>query len=296
MEIIRSIAEMREFSRNCTKYGRSLGFVPTMGALHAGHISLIERSCRDNDVTVISIFVNPRQFMQSEDFDQYPRDEAGDLEKAEAAGVDAVFLPEVDEIYGRECLTSVYVASLSETLCGISRGTGHFRWVCTIVCKLFNIVQPGTAYFGQKDAQQALIIGRMVEDLNIPVEVMLCPTARDTSGLALSSRNVRLTPKQREAATCLYQALCEARRALRKGEKASMILIELMTEIIEKQPGAEIDYLQIVAPGTLQEVEWVDDLVLIAGAIRVGEVRLIDNLIVHPEHGPWSELPEEEQH
>ncbi len=287
MQLIRDPGEMRAYTRNERKYDRSVGFVPTMGALHAGHQSLIARSAEENDATVVSVFVNPTQFMPGEDFEAYPRDEAGDLEKAEAAGADVVFAPAPETMYPGEQFASVYVARLSDPLCGMSRGRGHFRGVCTVVTKLFHIVEPDRAYFGQKDLQQALILDRMTTDLDMAVEIVICPIVRAEDGLALSSRNAYLRGDDRERALALRHALVEGRRMLREGERAGMVLREAMYEVVERTPGVRIDYLEIVDPSRLEEVEWIDDVVIFAGAVEVGDTRLIDNLIVHPEHGPW---------
>ncbi|MFH0911383.1 MAG: pantoate--beta-alanine ligase [Planctomycetota bacterium] len=289
MRVIQTIEEMRAFSRGRLRLERSLGFVPTMGALHAGHVSLFERSVEENDLTVASVFVNPTQFGPGEDFEKYPRDPEGDVQKAEEAGVDAVFLPEAVTLYGDRCLVSVLVHELPDHLCGISRGASHFRGVATVVAKLFNIVQPDRAYFGQKDAQQAVIIGRVVKDLNFPVRIVVCPTVREENGLAMSSRNRFLSDEERGKAVCLYRALVAGRRLLQGGERAAMVILAAMTEAIESVPGVEIDYLEIVDTEELKEVAWIDDTVLMAVAIRLGNVRLIDNFVVHPKNGPWEE-------
>lgn len=289
MQVLETIDEMRAYTRECRQAGRDIGFVPTMGALHEGHLSLIHYSAEENDTTVVSIFVNPTQFMPGEDFDNYPRMLEEDIQKAASAGAEAVFAPSAEEIYGSngECLTSVFVWKLSEKLCGMSRGPGHFRGVCTIVTKLFNIVQPDRAYFGQKDAQQALILGRMVQDLNMPVEMNVCPTRREADGLAMSSRNKYLDEEMRNKATALYKALSEGREMLHTGEQTSMLIMETMYEELARHEGVEIDYLEIVEPASLEPVEWIESTVLIAGAVKIGAVRLIDNILVHPEHGPW---------
>jgi pantoate--beta-alanine ligase len=289
MQLLKTIDEVREFVAGYKKFDREVGFVPTMGYLHDGHMSLVDRAVQENECTVVSIFVNPTQFLPGEDFEEYPRDEAADLQQCEDAGVDAVFLPSVEVMYGSNALTSVHVSQLSDTLCGMSRGVGHFVGVCTVVCKLFNIVQPDRVYFGQKDAQQALVIAKMIGDLNIPVDIKVCPIKREDDGLAMSSRNARLSEEERSKAITLYTALCEARNMIHNGEKASMVIREAMTEIVENVDGVEVDYLEIVDPVSLGEAEWIDDTVLIAGAVKLGGVRLIDNLLVHPENGPWED-------
>lgn len=280
---------MRGFTAGVRRAGASMGFVPTMGFLHAGHLALIERAGQENDNVVVSIFVNPTQFAPGEDYDEYPRDLEGDLQKAEAAGAAAVFAPPAEVMYPSDCHTSVFVHGLSERLCGLSRGSGHFRGVCTVVTKLLNIVLPHRAYFGQKDMQQALVLGRMVQDLNMPVELMVCPTVREADGLALSSRNTYLSAGDRREAVCLYQALCEGREMIRTGERAGMLVLESMHEELARHAEVEIDYLEVVDLTALDPVEWIESAVLLAGAVRVGGVRLIDNLLVHPEEGPWED-------
>lgn len=287
MLVIRDPAEMRARTRTERKHDRSVGLVPTMGALHAGHQSLVARAAAENECAVMSLFVNPTQFLPGEDFEAYPRDEAGDLEKAEAAGADIVFAPPHEAMYPGDPLTSVFVSGLSDPLCGMSRGRGHFRGVCTVVTKLFHIVEPDRAYFGQKDLQQALILERLVRDLDMPVDIVICPIVRDADGLALSSRNAYLKGDERDRALTLRRALTEGRRMIRGGERATMVIREAMYEIVEAAEGVELDYLDIVEPARLGEVEWIDDVVILAGAVRVGQTRLIDNLIVHPEQGPW---------
>jgi pantoate--beta-alanine ligase len=288
MQIFETFDALRDWIRTERTYGHEIGFVPTMGYLHPGHLSLVQRSLEENDRTVASIFVNPTQFGPGEDFETYPRDPDRDLELCREAGVDAVFLPETGELYAEGGnLTSVVVGRLTDRLCGLSRGQGHFRGVCTVVCKLFNIVQPDRAYFGQKDAQQAVVIDRMVRDLNMPVAVRVCPVVREEDGLALSSRNARLSADEREEALGLYEALCAGREIIRCGERAGMTVLERMHEVLAGREGLEIDYLEIVDPEDLEEVAFIDDMVLLAGAVRVGEVRLIDNLLVDPETGPW---------
>ena len=290
MQIFETFDALRDWIRTERTYGHEIGFVPTMGYLHPGHLSLVQRSLEENDRTVASIFVNPTQFGPGEDFETYPRDPDRDLELCREAGVDAVFLPETGELYAEGGnLTSVVVGRLTDRLCGLSRGQGHFRGVCTVVCKLFNIVQPDRAYFGQKDAQQAVVIDRMVRDLNMPVAVRVCPVVREEDGLALSSRNARLSADEREEALGLYEALCAGREIIRCGERAGMTVLERMHEVLAGREGLEIDYLEIVDPEDLEEVAFIDDMVLLAGAVRVGEVRLIDNLLVDPETGPWDE-------
>ena len=288
MRIIESLAEMHAeaaemHARRCT-----CGLVPTMGALHRGHLSLVERSKAENDITAMSVFVNPTQFMAGEDFDTYPRTWDEDIEAAERAGVDIVFHPTPEQMYPPRAQTSVQVHALTRGLCGMSRGQGHFRGVTTVVAKLFNLVRPTRAYFGQKDAQQAVVVQRMVIDLNFPVEIVVCPIVREEDGLALSSRNRNLPPELRERALALREALVLGRRMIQGREQDAFTLANAMQEHILRDPDIEVDYLDIVSPETLEEVERVDDLVLIAGAVKIGGVRLIDNILVGPD-GPWSD-------
>ncbi|MCD8351205.1 MAG: pantoate--beta-alanine ligase [Planctomycetaceae bacterium] len=288
MRIIEDIHEMRREAEDMAARRADCGLVPTMGALHEGHLSLIERSKAENDVTAISVFVNPTQFMPGEDYESYPRTWDADLEAAERLGVDIVFHPSAEQMYPPRAQTSVQVHALTRGLCGMSRGQGHFRGVTTVVAKLFNLVRPTRAYFGQKDAQQALVIQRMVIDLNFPVEIVVCPIVREEDGLALSSRNRNIPPEYRERALALREALMLGRDLIRDKEYDAFRLANTMMERILQDDEIEIDYLDIVSPETLEEVEKVDDLVLMAGAIKIGGVRLIDNILVGPD-GPWSD-------
>ena len=288
MRIIEDIAEMHAEAADMAARRCECGLVPTMGALHEGHLSLMERSVGENDVTVISVFVNPTQFMPGEDFDSYPRTWDADLEAAEKAGVDIVFHPSPEQMYPPRAQTSVQVHALTRGLCGMSRGQGHFRGVTTVVAKLFNLVRPTRAYFGQKDAQQALVIQRMVIDLNFPLEIVVCPIIREEDGLAMSSRNRNIPPELRDRALALREALVLGRNMIREREYDAFRLTNAMAEHILKDDEIELDYLDIVSPETLEEVEKVDDIVLMAGAMKIGGVRLIDNIIVGPD-GPWSD-------
>ena len=288
MRVVESLAEIRKAARELTAGGLSSGLVPTMGALHDGHASLMRRSAAENDVTVVSIFVNPAQFMQGEDYESYPRTWEADLEAAEAAGADLVFHPSPGDMYPPRAQTSVMVHGLTRNLCGMSRGQGHFRGVTTIVAKLFNLVQPARAYFGQKDAQQALVIQRMVIDLNFPVEIVVCPIIREDDGLAMSSRNRNIPPECRSRALALREALVMGREMIRGGETDPNALADAMGRHILRDGDIELDYLEIVSPESLESVERVDDLALVAGAVRIGGVRLIDNILVGPS-GPWSD-------
>ena len=288
MRVISTIDEMREEIRLHKQREATIGFVPTMGALHEGHLSLIRRAREENDVVAISIFVNPTQFDEEQDFDGYPRELAEDSALAEAEGVDIVFTPEADAMYDPQRDTVVMVNRLADHLCGISRGRGHFIGVCTVCTKLFNIVQPDAAYFGQKDAQQALIIQRMVTDLNLALRIEICPIVREEDGLALSSRNRNIPEPKRQSALGLYKALCSGRELIRTGVDDAQAVFNAMMESLLADENLEVDYLHIVSPETLEDVEKIDAPVLMAGAIRVGGVRLIDNVLVGPD-GPWEE-------
>jgi pantoate--beta-alanine ligase len=288
MRIIEDVNEMREAAAERLRQGVKCGLVPTMGALHQGHLSLMERSVEENESTVVSVFVNPTQFMPGEDYDSYPRTWTEDLAAAERMGVDIIFHPSAEQMYLPRRQTTVQVHELTKTLCGMSRGQGHFIGVTTVVAKLFNLVRPDRAYFGQKDAQQALVIQRMVIDLNFPVEIVVCPIVREDDGLAMSSRNRNLPPDLRERALALREALVLGREMIQSKEYNANTLFNAMCEQILQDNDIEVDYLHIVSPETLQDVEKVDDLVLIAGAIRIGGVRLIDNILVGPD-GPWQD-------
>ncbi|MDR2392308.1 MAG: pantoate--beta-alanine ligase [Planctomycetota bacterium] len=288
MRIIENLAEMRETAKGIAVSRRSCGLVPTMGALHDGHLSLMRRSSGENDVSIISIFVNPTQFMPGEDFDSYPRTWEADVEAAEKNGVDIIFHPAPEDMYPSRSQTSVMVHGLTRSLCGMSRGQGHFRGVTTVVAKLFNLVQPTRAYFGQKDAQQAVVIQRMALDLNFPVEIIVCPIVRETDGLAMSSRNRNIPPEYRQRALVLRQALQLGRELVQGGETDPVVISNAMGEHILGDNEIELDYLEIVSPETLETVEKLDDLVLIAGAIKIGGVRLIDNILIGP-NGPWED-------
>ena len=281
MRIIRSINNMQRVSMDLKQKGKSIGFVPTMGALHAGHLSLIKRACKENDFTIVSLFLNPTQFGPNEDFRRYPRNLNTDVSLCKKEGVDIIFYPEMRQIYPRDYKTYVFIEKLSDVLCGKSR-PGHFKGVATIVTKLFNIVQPDIAYFGQKDAQQAIIIQRMTRDLNIPVKINVMPIIRESHGLALSSRNNYLTVKQREEAVVLSQALRKAKTMIKQGVIDSAKIILVMRKIIQKRKSARIQYIQIVDLDELLPVKKVKHKVLVALAVWFGRTRLIDNIIVRP--------------
>jgi len=278
MEIIRIPKVMQETSKGHMLHGRAVGFVPTMGALHEGHLSLVRVSKAENDITVVSIFVNPMQFGPSEDYNQYPRDIEGDLEKLEKEGVDVLFLPDKGHIYPEDFSTTVEVSGLSERLCGAFR-PGHFRGVATVVTKLFNIVSPKRAYFGQKDYQQTVIIKRLVTDLNMDIDIVVCPTIREEDGLAMSSRNLYLNERERAAAPVLYRALREGYKAIKSGIIETEKIKRLMLQVIESEPlVSEVQYLSIYDPESLEELDRVDKEAIIAGAIKIGNTRLIDNI------------------
>ncbi|RED60407.1 pantoate--beta-alanine ligase [Cohnella lupini] len=287
--IIRSIAELRhEIStfRRSNNGHRTVGFVPTMGYLHDGHASLLRKSSADNGLTVLSIFVNPIQFAPGEDLDKYPRDEARDMKVAEESGADIVFIPTVQEMYPQKRVTTVAVAEVTELLCGASR-PGHFDGVATVVTKLFNIVQPDRAYFGMKDAQQIAVVTRMVQDLNMPVEIVPCPILREEDGLAMSSRNVYLNALEREQALVLSQSLSRVAEWIRDGLTASQVIARLK-ESISRNPLADIDYVDVLAypdlsrPDDRQSLAEMNVSLLFAVAVRFGKTRLIDNQLLNP--------------
>lgn len=275
MKVISKITELRDERQ--LHAAESWGLVPTMGYLHEGHLELVRRARAKDEQVVVSIFVNPTQFAPHEDLDAYPRDLDHDLAALEREGVNLAFTPEVSEIYPPSFQTIVNVTGITQMLEGASRPT-HFQGVTTVVAKLFNIVQPHRAYFGQKDAQQVVVIKQMVTDLNFAVEIVVGPTVREPDGLAMSSRNARLTVQQRAAAPVLHHALSSAKAAAESGERRAEVLRELMRETINGEPLAELDYVSVAHPQTLQELELVVDGALLSGAIRLGNVRLIDNI------------------
>jgi pantoate--beta-alanine ligase len=274
-EVIAGVAELR--ARLARERGRSTGLVPTMGALHRGHAALLGAARRENEFVVASIFVNPIQFDRREDLENYPRTMEEDLRVCESRGVDLVFAPVAADLYPREPMTFVESPFLSANLCGAHR-PGHFRGVATVVLKLFHIVQPDRAYFGEKDAQQLAIIRRMVEDLNVPVTVVPVATVREDDGLALSSRNKHLTAAEREIAPVLWRALRRAIDAIAGGERRVAAVREAALRIFAERPEARVEYFEITDPDTLQAVERVEGPVLIAGAIWLESTRLIDNM------------------
>lgn len=281
MTVVRKIAEVRNALAVARRGGRMIGLVPTMGALHAGHMSLVESAKREGCFAIVSIFVNPTQFGPNEDYLRYPRNEAADLALCEQAGVDLVFVPEVREIYHPQAATRVRVARLTETLCGPHR-PGHFEGVATVVAKLFNMVHPDRAYFGEKDAQQLAVVRRMVRDLDFPIEVVGCPIVREPDGLALSSRNTMLDSDARRQAASLHRALTVGRDRILSGERTVAGVAATMATIIQSAGPAQIDYISIVDPDSMQPVAEIDKPVLLAVAVRIGGVRLIDNVRVDP--------------
>jgi pantoate--beta-alanine ligase len=279
MKVAKTIKSVRNLVKTARSKGKIIGFVPTMGALHIGHISLIEAAAKKCDFVVVSIFVNPTQFGPGEDFEKYPRPLKADLEICRKAGVDVVFAPSPQQMYPGENLTWVNVEKLTEQLCGRFR-PGHFGGVTTVCAKLFNIVAPDIAFFGQKDAQQAIVIKRMVTDLNMPLKIVVCPTVRYSNGLAVSSRNQYLTPQQRKNATYVYKSLEECRKLINSGITDSKTIINQMRKIIQQAPSIKIEYISIVDADTLQELKKITGKVLTAVAVKIGPTRLIDNILV----------------
>lgn len=276
VKIIKDIQEMQLLAENARQEKKRIALVPTMGALHEGHLQLMEHGRGLADLLVVSIFVNPLQFGPKEDFEKYPRDLEKDGRLAEARGVDILFSPEALDFYPEFFQTYVNVETMTQFLCG-ARRPGHFRGVTTVVCKLFHIVKPHLAVFGQKDYQQWMTLRRMVEDLNMDIEVVGYPTVREEDGLAMSSRNVYLSPEERISARCLSQALKEARDRVGKGERRVEVLLNQVSQIISRQPHTRIDYARIVHPRTLEELTAIEDQAVLALAVFVGSTRLIDN-------------------
>jgi len=279
MRRIQTVHAMRSWSRGLQREGVTIGLVPTMGALHEGHRSLIRAARLACDASAVSIFVNPLQFGPLEDFDRYPRSLAQDLRLCQSAGVDAVFIPRAQEMYPPDFETAVSVQRLTRRYEGLSR-PGHFGGVTTVVMKLLNIVRPDKAFFGQKDYQQTVVVERLVKDLNLDTEIVVRPTVRETDGLALSSRNRHLSPEERKAATVLYRALSDGRELIRAGERSVKKVEAAMTRLIWAEPMARLDYLAVADPITLDEVRSVRGRVVLLLAVWIGKSRLIDNLIV----------------
>lgn len=282
MEIIENIASMHALSERKRMEGKLIGFVPTMGFLHEGHLSLIREAKKLSDMVIVSIFVNPTQFKPNEDYDKYPRDLEGDTKKVNSAGGDIIFAPSARDMYPDGYLTYVNVEGITETLCGISR-PGHFRGVTTVVTKLFNIVKPHKAFFGQKDYQQSVIIKKMVRDLNMDIDIILLPTVREHDGLAMSSRNSFLSTEERKVAPVLYRALIMASEMIKNGERNTWRIYSEMKRMIESEPFAVIDYIAITDPETLTDISEIKGKTLIALAVKIGSTRLIDNILTEPQ-------------
>jgi pantoate--beta-alanine ligase len=276
MQVVRKISELRALRE---KLGGTVGFVPTMGYLHKGHMSLVKQALAENPVVIVSIYVNPAQFGAKEDFGAYPRDLNRDLELLRDAGVNVVFVPSDEEMYPSEFSSWVDVEKVTERLEGASR-PGHFRGVATVVAKLFGIVRPSRAYFGQKDAQQVIVIKRMAVDLNMGIEIVAVPTLRESDGLAMSSRNTYLNSGERQAATILFKALTVARQLTSDGEKDAERIRGQMISIIQKEPLASIDYVSIAHADTLRELDLIESPALALLAVRIGRTRLIDNMVL----------------
>ncbi len=281
LRVAPSIRELRELLVEIRRAGKTIGLVPTMGALHAGHARLIEHARRECHYVAVSLFVNPTQFNQQEDYQRYPRDFSRDQALCEGLGVDCIFAPSLEEMYPRPLRTIVDVAVVSEGLCGAFR-PGHFRGVATVVAKLFDIVQPDYAYFGEKDAQQLAVIRRMVADLNLPVTIRPVPTVREPDGLALSSRNQLLNAEERRIAIVLCQALQAAANMIAGGERNPAAVKQQTRALFDRQPLVRAEYFEIVDPDEMQPVERITGPVRIAGAIWVGSTRLIDNVLATP--------------
>lgn len=279
MEVIRKINEMQTWVYSIKDRKESIGFVPTMGALHEGHVSLMRSARDENDELVVSIYLNPTQFDNKEDFDNYPRRLDKDIEIVERENADVVFAPDTEEMYPEGFCTYVTQDKLTDTMCGRLR-PGHFNGVATIVTKLFNIVKPDRAYFGQKDYQQSVVIKKLAADLNMEIDVKVLPTVRDEDGLALSSRNKRLSPEERRSALCIYGSLLKAKSMFASNIKDAKEIIEEMTAIIKKAKHTRIDYISIVNAHTLEDVSLINGKAVAAVAVWIGNTRLIDNLIL----------------
>ena len=278
MNISGSISEVRQIVKEWRKEGLTVGFVPTMGSLHEGHKSLIDKAVKENDRVVVSVFVNPIQFGPTEDLASYPRDLERDAKLCEEAGANLIFHPEKEEMYFDDFSSFVEVQGVSKGLCGKSRPI-HFRGVCTVVTKLFNIVKPDRAYFGQKDAQQLAVVKRMVRDLNMDIEIIGCPIIREEDGLAKSSRNTYLSPEERKAAVILSKSLKLGKEAIEKGERDSKKIIDIITNNINTEKLAKIDYVEIVDPLSIENIDKIENSALVAMAVYIGKTRLIDNFI-----------------
>ena len=279
MEIIHNVSLMQKKADELRSAGKKIGFVPTMGFFHEGHLELMRVARKNADVVVVSIFVNPIQFGPSEDYNRYPKDIERDKKKAQDVGVDILFIPSVEEMYPAGFQTKVHVENLTKHLCGLFR-PGHFDGVTTVVTKLFNIVKPHVAVFGEKDYQQLLVIKRMVKDLNMDVHIIGVPTVREPDGLAMSSRNAYLSPEERKSALCLKKAIDMADEMVKKGESDVSVIKKKVEELITSYPFTKIQYISICDPDTLEEISQIKDKALIAMAVFVGNARLIDNAIL----------------
>jgi pantoate--beta-alanine ligase len=279
MQVCRTIGEIREFVNNARAAGKTVGLVPTMGYFHQGHLSLMQEAKKRCHVVVVSLYVNPLQFGPKEDLSEYPRDFDRDCAMARSVGVDAIFAPGNDQMYPDGYSSFVEVTGITDKLCGLSR-PGHFRGVTTVVAKLFNIVRPDQAFFGQKDAQQAMVIQKMVRDLFMDLKVVILPIVREADGLAMSSRNVYLNEQQRHAAPVLYRSLCAFRDAVAGGEKNVQELHRGIKEMILSTPGAQIDYVEILSVPDLESLNTIRGKCMAALAVRFGKTRLIDNMVV----------------
>lgn len=278
MKVVHTINEVREIVKNWKKEGLSIGFVPTMGYLHEGHKSLILKSVSENDKTVVSVFVNPTQFGPNEDLAKYPRDLLRDTKLVESAGADLIFNPEPSEMYPEHFTTTVNTSEVTEHLCGAKRPV-HFGGVCQVLTKLFNIVTPNKAYLGQKDAQQLAVVKRFVRDLNFDIEIIGCPIIREDDGLAKSSRNTYLSPEERKAAPILYKSLLEGKKLIEAGERKASVIIKKITDVLNEEPLAKIDYVSIVDNQNIQPIEILKGEILVAIAVYIGTTREIDNFI-----------------
>ena len=281
MKLVDNISRMSTLVKMLKKEGKTIGLVPTMGYLHEGHLSLVRAAKKHTDIVVMSIFVNPIQFGAGEDFDKYPRDFKRDEELARGAGVDVIFYPSEKEMYPAVYATYVNVEGLTENLCGASR-PGHFKGVTTVVLKLFEIVKPDISYFGQKDAQQAIVIKKMAEDLNLDLEVRILPTVREKDGLAMSSRNTYLSESERRDALILYESLKKAESLVNQGERDCKKVITMIRETVKQKPSVKIDYISIVDTKALKNITTISKEALMALAVFIGKTRLIDNIIVNP--------------
>lgn len=281
MRVIKTVKAMQTLSRTFRSSGRTIGFVPTMGSLHEGHVSLLRRSTEENDVTIASIFINPTQFGPSEDFNRYPKDHKGDMEKISTLRVEAVFLPDVSEMYPKGFSTFIYVGGIGNILCGASR-PDHFNGVATIVTKLFNSVSPDRAYFGQKDLQQAVVIKKLVRELNFDTEIVLCPIVRESDGLAMSSRNSYLSDEERKSAIILNKALQYGKALIMSGKEGDISSVkDKIAAFLASDPLMRIDYIELVHPESLDQLDTLNGTVAICLAVNIGKTRLIDNAIIN---------------